>query len=81
VLHQLCGEPLRSPAPDRRWLTSMVLSIAKGMHESGDLSAMPVLADALEEAGCDDAAVLGHCRSAGPHVPGCWVLDLLQAKR
>jgi hypothetical protein len=41
---------------------------------------MPVLADALEEAGCRDADFLGHCRSGGEHVRGCWVVDLLLGK-
>jgi hypothetical protein len=38
---------------------------------------MPVLGDALEEAGCTDADILGHCRSGGPHLAACWVLGLL----
>lgn len=41
---------------------------------------LAVLADALEEAGCTDTAILAHCRGAGPHVRGCWVLDLLLGK-
>lgn len=42
-----------------------------------DFSAMPILADALEEAGCEDEAILNHCRSGGPHLRGCWVIDLI----
>jgi hypothetical protein len=41
---------------------------------------MPVLADALEDAGCDNDAILGHCQGDGPHVRGCWVVDLLLGK-
>ena len=41
---------------------------------------MPILADALQDAGCDDEAVLAHCRGAGPHVRGCWVVDLVLGK-
>jgi hypothetical protein len=41
---------------------------------------MPILADALEEAGCADAAILGHCRGGGEHVRGCWVVDLLTGR-
>lgn len=37
---------------------------------------LPVLADALAEAGCDDKAILDHCRHGGPHFAGCWVLTL-----
>jgi hypothetical protein len=39
-----------------------------------------ILADALEEAGCTDAAILSHLRGPGPHVRGCWVVDLLLGK-
>ena len=42
---------------------------------------MPVLADALEEAGCQDAIILNHCREPGGHVRGCWVVDLLLGKK
>jgi len=41
---------------------------------------MPILADALEDAGCTDAAILEHCRGPGPHVRGCWVVDLILGK-
>jgi hypothetical protein len=45
------------------------------MYDSGDYSPMPILADALEEGGCESAEILGHCRNSGPHFRGCWVLD------
>jgi hypothetical protein len=54
--------------------------IAQGMLASGDYSAMPILADALEEAGCDSAALLAHARQAGGHHPGCWVVGLVLGK-
>jgi hypothetical protein len=38
---------------------------------------MPVLAEALEDAGCDDEQLLGHCRDHEPHVRGCWAVDLV----
>jgi hypothetical protein len=50
------------------------------MYESREFSAVPILADALQDAGCDAAAVLDHCRGAGPHVRGCWVVDLVLGK-
>jgi hypothetical protein len=49
------------------------------IYETRDFSALPVLADALEDAGCD-ADILAHCRSAGPHARGCWLVDLVLAK-
>jgi hypothetical protein len=45
-----------------------------------DFAALPVLADCLEEAGCSDAAILAHCRGPGPHVRGCWCVDLLTGR-
>ena len=50
------------------------------MYESRDIAPMAILADALQEAGCDNTDVLNHCRSDGPHVRGCWVVDLVLGK-
>jgi hypothetical protein len=47
------------------------------MYESRDFSAMPILADALQDAGCDNADILAPCCGPGPHVRGCWVVDLV----
>jgi hypothetical protein len=63
---------------DSSWITYTVSTLAKQMYDSRDFRAMPILADALQDAGCEDAAVLNHCRDPnGVHVRGCWVLDLL----
>lgn len=59
------------------WITPVTVAIAQQMYESRDFSAMPILADALQEAGCASANVLDHCHSPGPHVRGCWVVDLV----
>jgi hypothetical protein len=64
-------------AIDPAWLTSAVLALARRVGQSGDFAALPVLADALEEAGCADAGILSHCRGPGPHARGCWALDRL----
>jgi hypothetical protein len=50
------------------------------MYGSRDFSPTPVLADALQDAGCEDAAILDHCRGDGAHVRGCWVVDLVLGK-
>jgi hypothetical protein len=68
---------------DPSWLTwhdGLLVSMAQRMYDSRDFSDMPVLADALEEAGCQDQDILGHCRSGEQHVRGCWVVDLLLGK-
>src|SRR5579884_3101965 len=64
---------------DRDWLTwngGTVARLARAAREDRDFGRLPVLADALEEAGCTERAVLDHCRGPGPHGPGCWALDL-----
>jgi hypothetical protein len=50
------------------------------MYDSRDFGAMPILADALQDAGCDNEDILDHCRGPGPHVCGCWVVDLVLGK-
>jgi hypothetical protein len=61
------------------WRTAAVRRLAGAMYEGRDFGAMPVLGDALEEAGCDDAGILGHCRSEG-HARGCWLVDGILGK-
>ena len=80
LLRDIVGNPFRPIAADPKWLTSAVVGIARTIYDGRDFSAMPVMADALEEAGCDYADVLAHCRGDGPHTRGCWVVDLLLGK-
>ncbi|MDY3562259.1 hypothetical protein R5W23_003721 [Gemmata sp. JC673] len=69
------GNPYRTVAFAPEWRTATTVALARHMYETRDFSALPILADALQDAGCDDAAVLTHCRGLGPHARGCWVLD------
>jgi hypothetical protein len=63
------------------WRTDTSLSLARQMYESRDFGAMPILADAIQDAGCEDEQILHHCRDANqPHVRGCWVVDLVLEK-
>ena len=57
-----------------------MVKLAQGIYDDRAFDRMPVLADALEEAGCYDADILAHCRQPGEHVRGCWVVDLLLGK-
>lgn len=59
------------------WLTADVRALAAGISQEGAFDRLPILADALQEAGCDDADVLNHCRHPGDHNRGCWVLGLI----
>ena len=70
----------RSVAFSSAWRTDTALLLARQMYESRDFSLMPILADALQDAGCDNADILNHCRGPGPHVRGCWVVDLVLNK-
>jgi hypothetical protein len=70
----------RPTTADPSWLTSAVTALARQMYDDRDFSSMPILADALEDAGCIDPDVLDHCRGPGPHVRGCWVVDSLLGK-
>jgi hypothetical protein len=80
LLRDIFGNPFRPITLDRVWLTSTVTALAVQMYESRDFGAMPILADALQDAGCDSEDVLNHCRGPGPHVRGCWVVDLVLGK-
>ncbi len=75
------GNPFRPVAVDPAWQSSTVISLAQAIYDDRGFDRMPILADALEEAGCTNADVLDHCRGAGPHVRGCWVVDLLLGKQ
>jgi hypothetical protein len=80
VVHDIFGNPFRPVTFDPTWRTSTVVSIAQGMYDSRDFSTMPLLADALQDAGCENEDILNHCRGAGPHVRGCWVVDMVLGK-
>jgi hypothetical protein len=80
LVEDIFGNPFRPVAVDPAWRTSDVLAMCRGMYEARDFAAMPILADALQDAGCENADVLAHCRGDGPHVRGCWVVDLLLGK-
>ncbi|MBA4186884.1 MAG: hypothetical protein C0467_02580 [Planctomycetaceae bacterium] len=80
LLRDIFGNPFQSVAFSPEWRTSTAVAIAQGMYESRDFGAMPILADALQDAGCDNDDVLTHCRGTGPHVRGCWVVDSVLGK-
>ena len=74
------GNPFRPVAFDPRWRTADVLGLARGIYEDRAFDRLPLLADALMDAGCAEEQILAHCRSDGPHVRGCWVVDLVLGK-
>jgi hypothetical protein len=83
MVRDLVGNPFRPSTLDPAWVGwdgGTVRRLARGIYESRQFELMPVLADALEEAGCQDPELVGHCRGPGPHVLGCWALDQLLEK-
>jgi hypothetical protein len=78
LLRELCGDPTRDRPVARAvlcWHDGTVRRLAEGIAEGRTFHLMPILADALLDAGCDDDELMAHCRDEGPHVRGCWALD------
>ncbi len=83
LLRDLFGNLISPVAMDREWLQwhgGTVRKLALGIYQQRSFDELPILADALEEAGCRNETLLGHCREPGEHVRGCWALDLLLGK-
>jgi hypothetical protein len=83
ILRDVFGNPFNPVMIDPAWLTwndHTVPKIAMAIHYDRAFDRLPILADALEDAGCDNADLLSHCRSGGEHVRGCWAVDLLLGK-
>lgn len=83
LLLDLFGNPFRPAAVDPAWLSwgaGTVLRLAHAAYDEQRFEVLPILADALEDAGCDDTPLLNHCRAGGVHLLGCWALDLLLNK-
>lgn len=83
LLHCVFRNPFREIAMEPAWLAwhdGTIPQIAQTIYDHRTFNDLPILADALEEAGCNNADILAHCRSGGEHVRGCWVVDLLLGK-
>ncbi|MCE9566641.1 MAG: hypothetical protein K8U57_31850 [Planctomycetes bacterium] len=81
LIRDIFGNPFRPVVFDAAWRTDTAVSLAKHIYEARDFSAMPILADALQDAGCEHADILTHCRDESlTHVRGCWVVDLVLGK-
>ncbi len=80
LVRDIFGNPFRPVAFPPFWRTNTTLMLAKQMYELRDFSLLPILGDALMDAGCEAEEIIGHCHSEGPHVRGCWVVDLVLGK-
>jgi hypothetical protein len=80
LLRDIFGNPFQRPSIGRQLLTADVRSQAQQIYDDRTFERLPELADTVEHAGCTDAALLEHCRTATGHARGCWVVDLLLGK-
>lgn len=83
LLREIIGNPFRQSRVDPLWLTwndATVRRVAQAIYDERAFDRMPILADALHDAGCNSADILNHCREPVQHVPGCWAVDLLLGK-
>jgi hypothetical protein len=80
-VREIVGNPFRPVRLDRSQLSEEIIGIAGRATADFDTARLAVLSDALEEAGCDDAALLSHLRSPGPHVRGCWAMESILGKK
>lgn len=82
LLQDVFGGKNPSVKLDPAWRTSSVVALANGIYEERAFDRMPILADALEEAGCENKRILSHCRDPkGRHTRGCWVVDKILEKK
>jgi hypothetical protein len=81
LLRDIFGNPFRPVTLNPAWLTSTVVQLAEGIYQERAFGRMPILADALQDAGCDSDDILNHCQQPGEHVRGCWVVDLLTGRK
>ncbi len=81
LVREIFCNPLRPLSVDPAWRTPQALALARTAYDECRWEDLPLLADALEEAGCTEEAILSHCRAPAPHVRGCWVVDLLLDRR
>jgi hypothetical protein len=80
LIRDMFGNPFRPVLLDPAWRTATVVALAQAIYDERAFARMPILGDALEDAGCGNVAVLNHCRQPGEHFKGCWLLDLLLGK-
>lgn len=76
LVRELFGNPFQPVTIDPKWRTDTVVQLAEVIYQSRDFSTMPILADALQDVGCENEEILSHCRNPKQaHVRGCWLVD------
>jgi hypothetical protein len=80
LLNDIFGNPFHPASFNPAWRTRTAVNLAHAIYDERAFDRMPILGDALEEAGCTNADILDHCRQPGEHVKGCWVVDSVLGK-
>jgi hypothetical protein len=80
LLRDILFNPFKPVTIETSWLTPNVIALAQNIYNQRAFDRMPILGNALEEAGCDNTDILIHCRSQTEHVRGCWVVDATLGK-
>ena len=80
LFRDVFGNPFRPVTLDPSWLTPSVRLLAEDIYADRAFDRLPILSDALQDAGCENDDILSHCLGGGPHVLGCWVVDLVLNK-
>ena len=80
LIREIFGNRYPPFAVDPSWLTTGVVKLAQAIYDQRAFDRMPELADFLEEAGCANKVILGHCRGPGSHFRGCWLVDMLLSR-
>ncbi len=80
LLRDIFGNPFRRTLIAPAWQDGTVHRLAEVIYEERRFADLPLLADALQDAGCQEEAVLAHCQTTTPHVRGCWLIDALLGK-
>jgi hypothetical protein len=83
LIRGIVGNPFRPVVIDPsvyHWNDGTVVKVAQDIYDDRAFDRLPILADALEDAGCGDPEILGHLRGTGPHVRGCWLIDAVLGK-
>jgi hypothetical protein len=80
LLRDLLGNPFHPTAFDAGWRSPVVAQLAAKCYQARTFDRLPILADALQDAGCNAEELLAHLRGSGPHARGCWAVDQVLAK-
>jgi hypothetical protein len=81
IFREIVGNPFAPVEFDPRWRTSDVIGLAWAIYDERAFARLPILSDALMDAGCEDEAILTHCRTPNIHVRGCWLVDLILGQK